>query len=153
MFYGTGLPSDPGEKNSILDIDVAKQYVASLKDYPLNLDAALPVYSWGILFHGQKFRGIIRDISQDQLGGFSREGNIYRADRTTRLQGMSLSAGDWIRLEAGTPDVSARALKMILPGLKPDSRVLLFHYHQGLTKHGAKEILSITSGSRTLLGQ
>lgn len=154
MFYGTGQPSDTNERNSILDLDTAQKYLASLGDYPLPLDAALPVYSWGVLFHGHKFRGILRDVSREVLEeGFSRSGNIYRARKTVRLRGMTLAAGDWIRLDSVDPEVSAQALKMLLPGLRPDSRVILFHYHEGLTKYGSKEILSITDGGRALLEQ
>ncbi|MCE9599204.1 MAG: hypothetical protein K8S54_14670 [Spirochaetia bacterium] len=154
MFYGTGSPSDPRENNSILDLKVAREYLGNLEEYPLPLDAALPVYSWGVLFHGQRFRGILRDISPELLNAnLSRSGNVYRAKQTVRLRGISLSPGDWIRLESVGPDVSGEALKMVLPGLRADSRVILFHYHEGLTKYGAKEILSITDGGRALLGR
>ncbi|MBL8018392.1 MAG: hypothetical protein JNM27_01890 [Leptospirales bacterium] len=152
MFYGTGQPSEPSERNSILDLNTAQSYLASLGEYPLPLDAALPVYSWGVLFHGQKFRGILRDVTPEMLEeDLSRSGNVYRARKPVRLRGMALAAGDWIRLDSVDPEVSAQALKMLLPGLRLDSRVILFHYHEGLTKYGSKKILSIADGGRALL--
>src|SRR6185295_19004173 len=72
MFYGMGDPASPGEKNSILDLDTARKYTAYLKNYPLFLDAALPVYQWGILFHEDHFRGIIRSLGESDLTDFDR---------------------------------------------------------------------------------
>lgn len=49
MAYNTGDLNDPQTINSILDINVLKTYLSNLKAYPLQLDLALPIFSWGIV--------------------------------------------------------------------------------------------------------
>ncbi len=50
MAYNTSDLSDPQTVNSILNIDVLTTYISSnLDNYPLKLDVALPIFSWGIL--------------------------------------------------------------------------------------------------------
>lgn len=47
MFYNMGAIS-AGDANSIYEEKNALKYVSSLKQYPLPLDIALPIFSWGI---------------------------------------------------------------------------------------------------------
>ncbi|MBT0574283.1 hypothetical protein OKE80_08110 [Riemerella anatipestifer] len=73
MCYSTSSPLDNDGKNSILEVDLLKNYLASLDQYPIkNIDVALPIYSWGIVTnHVGKHKLInalnISDLSNDKF--------------------------------------------------------------------------------------
>ena len=58
MVYNTGDVTDRTVKNPILDIEDVKPYMPYLKNYELPLVAAYPVFSWDVIFRGNRFIGI-----------------------------------------------------------------------------------------------
>ena len=58
MVYNTGDVTDRNVKNPILDIEDVKPYMPYLKKYELPLVAAYPVFSWDVIFRGNRFIGI-----------------------------------------------------------------------------------------------
>lgn len=67
MAYNTGDLSDPQTINSILDINVLKAYLAELNTYPLQLDIALPIFSWGIIKRDGQAVQLIPNFNSDFL--------------------------------------------------------------------------------------
>lgn len=67
MCYNMGSPTRIDTKNSILDIEQVKQYIQSLESYPLPLDVALPLFSWGVLFCHQDFVKLINHVRAHNL--------------------------------------------------------------------------------------
>jgi hypothetical protein len=67
MAYNTGDLSDPQTINSILDINVLKAYLAELNTYPLQLDIALPIFSWGIVKRDGQAVQLIPNFNTDFL--------------------------------------------------------------------------------------
>ncbi|AOW08460.1 hypothetical protein [Flavobacterium gilvum] len=62
MYYNMGkIATD--SLNSIYVYNIANRYVASLKNYPLPLDIALPIYSWGIHIREGKIIGLRSKIN------------------------------------------------------------------------------------------
>lgn len=49
MCYATYSPLENQPKNSILDVPTLKNYLKDIDKYPLKMDIALPLYSWGIV--------------------------------------------------------------------------------------------------------
>lgn len=50
MCYSTTSPMENSDKNSILDVQLLKNYLHKINDYPIkNITIALPNYSWGIV--------------------------------------------------------------------------------------------------------
>ena len=49
MCYSTSSPLENSGRNSILDLPTLKNYVKNVDLYPLDIDIALPIYSWGIV--------------------------------------------------------------------------------------------------------
>jgi len=72
MFYNVGEVADITTKNSILDLDIAKQYLENFEKYPLHLDLALPIFSWGVLFRDGKMIKLISGLSAEELRDTSR---------------------------------------------------------------------------------
>ena len=58
MMYNTGDVSDLNH-NPILDMDDAGPYLKHLRRYRLPLSTAYPVFSWDLLFRGNRFVGIM----------------------------------------------------------------------------------------------
>lgn len=66
MCYSTGNPKDANIKNAIVDYRSIQKYITHSK-YPLELDIALPVYSWASIFRNNKFIGILSPFSFENL--------------------------------------------------------------------------------------
>ncbi len=81
MAYNTGDLSDPQTINSILDINVLKQYLSELKTYPLPLDVALPIFSWGIVKRDGQAVQLIPNFSKDFLLKNSKNTDLSRDNR------------------------------------------------------------------------
>src|SRR5690606_39202367 len=54
MFYNMGEMSSPSEENSILNLNTAEKYLGRLEEYPLELDLALPIFSWAVQFRNNQ---------------------------------------------------------------------------------------------------
>jgi hypothetical protein len=66
MYYNMGkIAAD--SLNSIYDQSIANRYLASLKKYPLPINIALPIYSWGIHIRDGKIIGLRNKINIHNL--------------------------------------------------------------------------------------
>ena len=137
MIYNVGRLTDPDEPCSILNEDVLEPYLRHLKAYPLPLCTALPVYSWDLLFHQDKFRCILRGVDLRDTAAFSPiDATHFRAiayqpipisDVTTSGSGR-IFPGDVVRHEFVSPQVLARVREQI-SRLRPSAcrQVILYH--------------------------
>jgi hypothetical protein len=110
MYYNMGEISSWEENNSILNNQAAQKYLPALSDYPLPLDLALPLFSWGLVFREGKMVRIINLLNEEQLADRSRfyplGAGRYEVIQHTFLDGTFLYEQDVIRLE----DVQQAAL-------------------------------------------
>ena len=58
MVYNTGDVTDVNCRNPILDLKDVSPYLNAMQDYQLPLSAAYPIFSWDVLFRGNRFVGI-----------------------------------------------------------------------------------------------
>lgn len=65
MVYNTGDVTKKSVDKPILDIKDIKPYMRYLKNYKLKLSAAYPIFSWKVLFRGDRYVGIMH--SDDDL--------------------------------------------------------------------------------------
>jgi hypothetical protein len=133
MFYNMASPVDPSVQNSIIDWKIAHRYTERLNQYPLGLDLALPIYSWGVLFEDQRFIALIDGLRREDLQDRSRFGivgsNRYQVKRDSYLLGERIHRGDTIRFETSEAMVcsqAARDLSKRIPG--NNIYLSLFHY-------------------------
>ena len=63
MVYNTGDMRDLGKEKPILDIQDVEPYLKYIRDYPLPLASAYPIYRWELLFRNGKFVDIVHDAS------------------------------------------------------------------------------------------
>lgn len=68
MCYSTSSPLENSDKNSILDLQILKNYLTDLEQYPIqDIDVALPIYSWGIVSNHLGKRKLINALSINDL--------------------------------------------------------------------------------------
>ena len=103
MAYNVGSVTAIDETNSIFTEEEVDKYIGNLDEYPLPLDAALPLFSWGIRFHFDRFAAIIDNVDLQELRSnraFKEVGvNHFQAVQPTTLRGEPVYAGDVIRVE------------------------------------------------------
>jgi len=102
MFYNMGAIS-ASDVNSIYEEKNALKYVSSLKRYPLQLDIALPIFSWGIGIRNGKVQYLLnkmytKDFEKDSnfvLAGANR----FRAKHSFFRGGYYIRENDEIKIE------------------------------------------------------
>lgn len=132
MFYNMGELENWEETNSILNIKKARPYLQNKKAYPLPLDLALPIFSWGVVFRNDKMVRLIHKAPERELLDTTRfkpsGSNRFEVQQSTYLEGIYLYRGDNIRLEKIEPAKLKEAVKLNLPLFKGKTFTLsLYH--------------------------
>jgi len=103
MFYNMGEIDQLNTDNSILDINTAKNYLNKNISYPLDLDIALPIFGWGVLFRKDEIVDLLNNISVNDLKNKDLYQNInannYSIIKSHYLSGSYVYNGDIIRIE------------------------------------------------------
>ena len=107
MYYNMGSIA-PDSLNSIYDQKIAERYLKSLKKYPMHLDFALPIYSWGIHIRNQKVIGLrskmnVAELKKDpnfqQLSGI-----FFKAKKSNYKNGVFYEENDLLKMETITAE-------------------------------------------------
>ena len=154
MVYNTGNFSSPKEHNSILSMSAVEPYLNKLGGYELPLVTALPIYSWNLIFHDDKFVVIARGVNPYDSTWFNPiKDNIYRARKYGALPsytrqggaGTRVMPGDILRHEEADYtllDSVASAIEKARP--RALDRVILYHLDdQSIIKYSKDEIHKI----------
>jgi len=132
MFYNMGNVEDTEIENSILDLSIAKQYLNNVRNYPLGLDIALPIFSWGVLVREGKMIKLINNLQASDLNDDLRFLKIdethFEVIKSTYLQGYYLYKGDIVRLERATIDLLQKSADL-LSSVLTDSDLTIIFYH------------------------
>lgn len=135
MPYNLENPARFSSRNSIYDSRTAGQYLRQQAPYPLPCDVALPLFSWGVQFRGEEFRGFLHGLrpeqTKDMLFLQSDEEIFYRVIADTVFQNLYLRRGDRIKMESVSTDDLSEMLRWLAPVLPNDSfRMTFFHLDQ-----------------------
>ncbi|MGQ7945643.1 hypothetical protein [Flavobacterium sp. WC2509] len=102
MYYNMGKIA-PDSLNSIYDRNIANRYLASLKNYPLPIDIALPIYSWGIHIRDEKIIGLRNKIDVNNLKNNSSfvltKDNWFTVESSNFREGVFYKQNDQIKIE------------------------------------------------------
>jgi hypothetical protein len=101
MCYNLSSPNDYKTKNSIGTSDELEKYITH-SDYDLDLDIALPLYSWSVVFRGNEFKGIVSDYEElikDSTRFKKVADNKYQLQDDVLIGQTYLRNGDEIRIE------------------------------------------------------
>ena len=67
MCYSTSSPLEESTKNSILEVQTLKNYLSRINRYPLDIEVALPIFSWGIITNHLGKHKLINALSAKDL--------------------------------------------------------------------------------------
>lgn len=103
MCYNVGKIEEWSSENSILDTLIVSNYLQNFDVYPLELDIALPIFHWGLLFRDGSLSRILNNLDATALQDSTRfrliAPNRFEVIKSTFLNGHFLYERDKIRLE------------------------------------------------------
>ena len=132
MCYNMGNLRLPGEHNSILDLREMDTYLTGfLKDYPLPLDVALPLFSWSVVFRNGQYAGISKRLDPASLTDTTRfshqtGSSLYQARMA--LPEAGLRHGDVVRREETRWKDLLAAANLLAAHRRPEDMTLLFYH-------------------------
>lgn len=146
MCYNMGNLRKYGDQNSILDQHEMDVYLKDyLKNYPLKLDVALPLFEWAVVFRNKAYAGISRRVNKTQINDkklFRQRGNSILYDLLMDYPAAGLKHGDVIRWEEISNKDLLATSTFLSRYLKPGERNLVFyHLETDLLKHFTHEDL------------
>lgn len=122
MFYNMGKLEASEAGNSIYDSSLANKYVGRLNEYPLPLDAALPIFGWVIQIRDNQIIALLPKRLITELPGdssFIQYGtNKFTAKHSFFLHGSYIMKDDVLRIEAIQPGTTITAAKQLSSNLK-----------------------------------
>ena len=162
MFYNMDDPGKWETKNSVLDINIAKQYTERLGEYPLPLDLALPLYSQTVIFSDGHITGLIAGNITDQLKDTDCYENIspgrFRAKKMCLLRNnhgtkKEISAGSLLRFENTGSDELLASLNLVLSQRNHIRKIYIYDYHQALYTQNKTNVLDHLKNKQPLAKQ
>jgi hypothetical protein len=141
MCYNMGNLRHKETSNSIIETSELDKYIKSLRNYPLHLDVALPLFDWYVWFSKNQFRGLFYPQQLPLLP----TGEKVTFARDTVINGYAFQAGDWLRYENSSINelkTVAQRLKNKLPA--EERTILLYHLDENvLSKYQNNEIKNL----------
>lgn len=102
MYYNMGNISLE-KSNSIYEQKIALRYLASLKEYPLPLNFALPIYSWGVHIRSHKVIGLLNKMGKDDFVSddrFVEKDGVFEIIKSDYVAGRYFEKGDLVKVES-----------------------------------------------------
>jgi hypothetical protein len=141
MAYNMGNLEDAKTQNSILDIEILKSYVSKLKNYPLKLDVALPIFSWGVVIRDGEVVKLINNLTKNELQYppqyfIENTDNHFEVLKNTYLKGFYLYKDDEIRIEntdSGQVSILKNAADIISQNIDNQQLTIIFYHLDSVT--------------------
>jgi hypothetical protein len=160
MFYNMGRFTADDDTRAIFDNDSAARYLSRVREYPLPLDVALPIWSWVLHVRDGKVIDVLQSTDPDELAGVAwlrpsdparrapKRGvpERYVASETGFFHGSLLREGDELKTETTGPAEVAAAAALLAPRLAPSPSgapraLALFDLSErNVTRHGATSL-------------
>jgi hypothetical protein len=147
MFYNVARITAGADAPSIFDPAAAARYTGRIRDYPLPLDAALPIWAWAVHERGRDVVGLLQSVDPAELGSVEwlRPAGPGRfvAARTAFLHGDLVRDGDILRVESAGAEEARAAAEMLaaafpraVPGRRARTVALFDLSERNLRRHG-----------------
>lgn len=130
MCYATSSPIEEIEKNSILDLDLLKDYLKDIDKYPIKTDVALPIYSWAIVTNHLGKKKLINGVSESDLDNENYKelkDGFYSIEADTFLRGIYLNKGFEIKLETIPAELLKQTGEFLDSKIKSDYEIVYYH--------------------------
>ncbi|MBR3520238.1 MAG: hypothetical protein IKN77_08985 [Paludibacteraceae bacterium] len=137
MCYATSGVDDGSDSNSILDINLLKNYTQDLNSYPLPLDYALPLFSWGIVSNQNGKVKLVNGLTNSDMDEtrFKKIGeNKYEVLEDCFLNGLYINEGFTVEIEEITPPLLRSAIQYLDEKLNKEYTIVYFHLSKGFLK-------------------
>lgn len=154
MFYNTGDVDEESDHNSIFHPEDALKYLNGAPEhYPLPLDLALPLFSWGLVFReGELWKIIPGPLPLATLRNSEKwiespvtepfMAQLWELKSGTFLGGHYLRPGDHLRVSTSSPEqlftLAELAQKI---DLADDARLAFFHLNVARSEHFSAQLL------------
>ncbi|PWB21642.1 hypothetical protein [Flavobacterium sp. HTF] len=144
MYYNMGaIAAD--SLNSIYDRNVAAKYLKSLKKYPLHLDIALPIYSWGVHIRNQKVIGLRSKLNINELKNdknFEQLSSVFfEVKKSNYKNGVFYEENDLLKIEGITADDLKQMADELEENLaQPPKEIIFYDLDQFNLKNYEKNI-------------
>jgi hypothetical protein len=139
MCYNMGNLRQYGNQNSILDVAEFKKYAGeNLGRYPKDMDIALPLFSWVVVFRDQQYAGIskrtnLKDLKDTTLFVQQKDG-LYQARND--IADLGLQKNDVLRYEeSNVNDIKAIAQYLSAHLSEKSFNLLFYHLDHHLLKN------------------
>lgn len=140
MYYNMGhIAADTS--NSIYDRATAARYTESLKRYPLPLDVALPIFSWGLHIRGNKVIALLNKVDVNTFAGdtsFRKQEGVPFFEVTHNVLKLDhfFEAGDRIKIESiAAADLTEMADDLSSTLAQPPAEVIFYDLDTFNLKH------------------
>jgi hypothetical protein len=139
MLYNLTNPSTNGAENSIFDLKQAQNYLKGQPKYPLPMDVVMPLFSWGIWYQYDKYKGLIRAMNRQDANALSflkkTTDRHYEVKADTVYEGSYLRIGDKIEIEDVTADDLTQCAQLAQSMLNSDHyNIVFFHFDSKILK-------------------
>ena len=137
MCYATSNPTDGMNSNSILDVELLKSYTQHLEAYPIELDYALPLFSWGVVTNHLGKTKLVNGLSSADMStdAFKKIGeNKYEVVEDGFVHNLYLNKGFTIEIEEITPKLLGKAKSYLDEKLKGNYHIVYFQMSDGFLK-------------------
>jgi hypothetical protein len=135
MFYNMGtLNNNLQQPNSIYNPADAEKYIAYIPQYPLQLDVALPLFSWAIQIREGRLMQLYsnpdkKDFTNTQ--NFDCKGNAFTAKKSFFLNGVYIKQNDIFKLEVTDVNLLKKAAGQLSAHLSPQKNRTVIYYELG----------------------
>ena len=148
MYYNMGVIS-AGGNNSIYERAIAQRYIKSLENYPLHLDIALPIFSWGVHIRENNVVNLIGGmrLKNVQSNHFEKlSDHQFRVVEDFLYEGRYLAKDDIIKIE----EPSGKQLKEMVADLRKNIKnkpkeIILYDLNENNLTEYEKEIFKAVS--------
>ncbi|MFU1858027.1 hypothetical protein ACK8HY_13505 [Sphingobacterium sp. NGMCC 1.201703] len=151
MCYNMGNLRQFGNQNSILNQQDLNTYLnGTLRNYPMEMDIALPLFQWFVVFRNNSYIGISKYISEQDINNkalFTPNPNSSLYILKVDLPKANLKRGDIVRFEKVTKNDLLQTAKFLRGELKGKKhQIIFYHLDQAtLANHGNAELQEIIS--------
>jgi hypothetical protein len=137
MCYNLISPFSDDQKNSILDLEELESYIKPAPKYPLHTDIALPVFSWIISYHDDRFSGMINTsfLSKKPVLKPIRP-MWFEVQQDIELSDRYLRAGDQLKIEKLSDTDLQSAIRLIKKHVPLDSQTTIALFQLDETQLG-----------------
>ena len=130
MCYATSDPRESSVGNSILDMALLKDYTSRINSYPLAVDIALPIYTWGVVTNHLGKIKLINNVGviDTEMFPFRPKGDhTFEATDDFFFRGLYLNKGFTLRVETISPSLLKEAREYLNGKIKKPYSIVYYH--------------------------